>query len=351
MKQLLLKKLPILLMIGVLTMSISESYGHAQNKIRSSCTTWKNKYKSKASVSDLGIPLCIDTHGSCVKSTAYCSKSCGIAQASASSSTNLLSTSIFNGGFLCGAGITPSDLYQHYWNKKANNLFGNKTYLMSNSLDYQLNFDKENRLVAISEASGELRILKGFAGIVELRFSTWRAEDDYVNEIEDEDMTTEKILSEEYIRIQNDEIHLSEGLKNNPAIEIIEDAEEYIIIINNLEFNLSVPEDVDFDEELVVTITSASDPDNEKAQKAILDEGSKNKNLSVSPNPIENQFKLTLENVKEETDVNINLYDINGRLIQVLYQGIVVPKQELLLNLGRSERASSKRNILYYSVQ
>lgn len=152
-----------------------------------------------------------------------------------------------------------------------------------------------------------------------MRVTLWKANDDHENGIEDTNMSEEKIFSEEYIRIKNNIVEISEGLKDNKSISISTFGDLITIDITNFEHSFKIPEEVDVNDELVVNVSAKSDPDYERIVKEELQKSQDQSTFSVSPNPASEI--LTISSFDTDESVEINLFDSSGKLIRNLYQG------------------------------
>jgi hypothetical protein len=177
---------------------------HADNDVRNKCSLFTKRYYSFARTQgndQIDIFPCRDSDRDCNLSNAFCEsrdagRVCATAVAGASANNpNFVQTQAFDG---CSAGLGLSDLSKHM----ITDLKGSSVPTTAR-FEYGIFFDEVNRTTSVKEGNGKLIISKSSLMYVELRFTLWLAQDDYVNQVQDTSMTSDKIVVQEFIRIRN----------------------------------------------------------------------------------------------------------------------------------------------------
>lgn len=260
-------------------------------------------------------------------------------------------TTFLNGGFICGAGEGLTDLsfqisQERNLNSKNTSNFIRTEVPVNSEWNYEINFDNNNRVFELKNLNGALLIPKSYAGYVELRITFWRAEDDYENQIEDENLTQEKIIHQEFIKIRDNKIVFSDGFLNKEGITEYETENYLSVEVDDLMYSFETPDDIDFSEELIVQVEAFSDPDNERIKREEL-EKSKLGKLNVFPNPSNGRFNLNL-NSNQDLTAEIKLFDARGLYISNIYNGKVYKNETVDISIEKENLASG---IYFITVQ
>jgi hypothetical protein len=274
---------------------------------------------------------------------------CGFASGTASATKNIINIDKYPDSDHCTFGLGFTDLHTTIHNSRIQN-FTKRERNTATNFEYKVNFDEENNIVSISQGKGFLRIRKDYQGFTSIVFSFWKAEDNFVNKIADYDRIDDKTFHTEFIKIQNNEVQLSSGFEESEAIVISEDDEFITIEINDLNLTQKISEDIDFEEELAVSVTSYIDADNDRVIKEELKNSQQTKNkitTDIAPNPSNGtfQFQITLE---KEDNLEINLFNIEGKHIKMLYSGNVTPNQLMQFDL---QEDNLTKGIYYITIQ
>lgn len=207
-----------LLTLILVTGAVEISFADATTSTRSGCSWISKRYKATAKIKERRKlrNLSKDKDSSCSRAIAHCAANCRgtnivvVADIGSGGDNSVISGSTS----LCNSGIGLSELEANI----IENMYADKVITpgetTGSSLFFDQKIDDENRLVNISNARGELFVLKNYPGFTELRFIIWKAKDDYENGIADDEITEDKTVTTEYIRIRNNQFEVSEGLKN-----------------------------------------------------------------------------------------------------------------------------------------
>lgn len=303
---------------------------NATNVFKTQCNFWKKRYKSKARISLLLVPICIQTRKGCSQVIAQCSKpSCGVVTASAGPNTNFVDELIWGNG--CGGGDVSSELYYDIHKVRYNEDNVKQTNIMETKFHYENEFDEMTRKYIVRNGNGFLKIDKGYAGYVGLDFKIWESSiDESNNEDAEEIVSPESVFLSAGVRVVNNELVISDELRDNPGISFEEYADYFIVTFSDFQHEFAIPETVDWDN-LSASVSSLAESDTERLANEQLKEPSA---LSVYPNPSAGQFNISLSRDIAQ-DVELKLYNHTGSLIDVLGRYSFIKKDEnIQISLG-----------------
>ncbi len=136
-------------------------------------------------------------------------------------------------------------------------------------------------------------------------------------------MTEEKILLQEYIRIKNNQVEISEGLRGNKSIKVVEDKD--IISIELLDFShtFNIPDGVDIENELVARVSGFTEFDDERFLNEALAKSEQAPMFDLSPNPNNGRFAIGVNSPSSNESVQVKLFDAQGSYVRTLFNGIL----------------------------
>lgn len=146
-------------------------------------------------------------------------------------------------------------------------------------------------------------------------------------------MTPDKVLLEEYIRIKNNRVEISAGLKGNKSIKITEMLNSIQVEFVNLEHTFKIPAGIDIDKELVARVSGFSELDEERFLKEELKKSSKSATFTISPNPTGGTFVISSLSSTFDRIVEVRLYNIKGSYLRTLYRGSLRKDEFSLIEL------------------
>ncbi len=316
-----------------------DSQADAYNEFRNRCTVFTKRYKSFARTQGndaIDIFPCKSQFSNCISTQVGCSSNdrdtgrdtiCAGAAARASDTENFIDIFSVRG---CTAGLGISDLSKELGVK---NITPKSTFPQICKIQYGQTLDIENSTYKIYNTNGFISIDKSYSGYVEVKFTLWRAFDDYINQIEDENMTPDKILFEEYIRIRNNRVEISAGLKGNKAIKITETLNSIQVELVNFEHTFNIPTEIDIDNELVARVSGFNEFDEERFLEEELKKSSKSSAFTISPNPTRGAFVISTPSLAFDQIVEVRLYSIKGGYLRTLYRGSFYKDEVSLVEL------------------
>ncbi len=306
----------LLLMIGLM-MAPNNAYANATNTFKSKCNFWTKRYKSSARISLLLVPICVQTRKGCTTVFAQCEKSCGIVTASAGPNINFLDEWIW--GFGCSGGDVSSELYSDIHKVRYNEKNEKQTNVMQTTLRYENDFDMVNRKYIVKNGNGFLKIDKSYAGYVGFNFKLWESTTDSQSETDEEVIDPASIFIDESIMVQDNELILSDGLRNNKGIVVEELADFFLVRLVDFYQEFDIPEGVDMDN-VSANVSAMSESDTDRLTKEQLAEENA---IEVFPNPSNGDFTIQLGKTID-TNVEIKLYNVQGALVKSFgtFQGI-----------------------------
>lgn len=308
---------------------------HANTNFRTNCTVFRKRYKASTDVIMFPyLPLCIKTRKSCggiwPSGAAVCSENCGYSEAyiypnvnnpqSVSDCTVHELTANFNTGIPCWASmVKPSDLFTDIYTNTNPPMPETKDRALSRSeWKYRQILDYENRKFEMRDVNGEITLHKKYFGNTKLEVTLWKAQDDYEQQVEDTIITASKIIKQEFIRVKQGKIEISDGFKQKVGREIfIDETKDYFVItIKNMNYKTDIPENIDIKEELVITSGSYSEPEDDRLVDSQISKSDKTSSVKITPNPNNGVFEVRLYNEFDPTNVELKIFNQQGSLLK-----------------------------------
>jgi hypothetical protein len=307
-------------------------FAHANTDFRSGrCRTWRKTYRASTDVISFPyIPLCVSTRSSCGGvmpwGAATCDKSCGYSEAyiypfinNPQNKSDCVFHELavnFNNGVPCWAGFSePTNLYEDIYLNTSYKIAGNEKQILSMAeWNGSKHIDTYNRTFTLKNVNGRIFMHKQHNQNIKLELSLWKSKDDSMNEIMDTIMTAEKIFQQEFIKIEAGQVIVSQGFQDFMGENIlIEDDGDFVVVtIKNLNYTCEIPEEVDINEELVITTGTYSEPEEAKMLEKELEKISSN--ILVYPNPVKNNLKIKFNDIKKlnEPTIKIRIFNTEG---------------------------------------
>jgi hypothetical protein len=235
-----MKKLLVFLIVVFLSTDI---YAGWNTDTRSRCRSWRKKYVARAIVFTglIGFQRtasCGDAYAEKIKNCAW------------QKTFNGPSGVWQNGGVrnnFCSRDETINK-FEHFLLPNTNTT---KDIEETNFRSKDVQFDEINREIIIDGISGFIKLQKGNGYNSNIRIALWKPSDDFVNEVEDEKMDINEVLSQFEIRLTHRGVFFNGELVSDELKEkfIINDSNnEYDVSFNNLKFVIPVPEGISMDD-------------------------------------------------------------------------------------------------------
>ncbi len=341
-----LRFLTILLVCIFISLCVTESYAHAKTDWRtSSCTWWRKKYRAEAGIRHWIIPLppvttCISYHANCSgilpQFASSCNDNCGIADCyifpiTANPQNNkevrkeeqIIRTPT---QFPCWLGEYSSKLYTDIYSDiyrytilpKFSATVKGELVIANFTRNESINSD--TRKFTITDGNGVIKLKNDDYSTVEMKFTVWQPQDDYVNSIEDTIVTANKTIVEEYIMIKAGSVEISTGLLNNSAITSYNDGEYTVVEINNLNYEYTIPNSANIEDLAVASYVTTSPDESKMVAQSMAQSNAKEDETGliykVFPNPSNDYLVVEIPKQEIITRVELKLFDINGKLVK-----------------------------------
>ena len=341
-----------------------EVYADATTNWRTTdCRWWRKKYRATAKIAHWLIvinpfPTCFRTAGNCggiiPQNASTCSDACGVADAYVFpiNSSPLSENDIRKQEqeirapttFPCWLGDSPSNLYtdigRHMGLPKSS--ASDKDELSVAKFDRIENINANTREFTIKQGNGIIKMRNDDYSIVEMRFTIWRPNDDYANNIEDTVVTAQKTIVEEYIRIKAGVVEISSGLLNNPAITIYNDGTYSVVEINDLNYTYQIANNENISDLAVYSHVKSCPDDTKMVNFAIAKSKEKEESTGLTckiyPNPSSDFIVVEMPKQKNVAKVEVKIFTIDGKLVKSkTFNDLLGANDKLLLELDVSD--------------